>query len=125
MAWDGFFSYAGQEVINASRTEAYTRNAGVGWLQGCSGTTDLGPMLGEQYTSPMIDPAPWADPDAPESYDFYGVYPLGVTGLEDSTRQAVVTESIGDGGVAGRIRHATRTVVFSVALVGGSDCACD
>lgn len=125
MAWDGYFTYAGQEFINAERTEAYATQAGAGWLKSCFGTSDLGPMLGESYRSPLLDPAPWSDPDVPESYEFFGVYPLGVTGLEDSTRQGVVVESISDGGTVGRIRHATRTVVFNVALVGGSDCAVD
>jgi hypothetical protein len=125
MAWEGWFSYAGQEFINAQRTEAYAAHAGAGWLKGCFGGSDLGPMLGERYGSPLQDPAPWTDPDAPESYGFFGVYPLGVTGLEDSTRQGNVVESVGDGGTVSRIRHSTRAVVFSVALVGDSDCAVD
>src|SRR5262245_7604997 len=125
MAWDGYFTYAGQEFINAQRTEAYATQAGAGWLKGCFGGTDLGPMLGQTYRSPMLDPAPWTDPDAPESYEFFGVYPLGVTGIEDSTRVGNVIESTGDGGTVSRIRHATRSVVFNVALVGGSDCAVD
>ena len=123
MAWDGLFSYAGQEFINAPRTMAYAQHAGVGWLKGCLGGSDLGLMLGENYRSPMLDPAPWTDPDAPESYGFYGVYPLGTTGIEDSTRIGTVVESTGDGGTVGRIRNATRAVVFNVALVGASDCS--
>ena len=126
MAWDGFFSFAGQEFLNAPRTEAYAKHAGVGWLRGCYGGDDLGLMLGDrEYRSPLLDPAPWVDPDIPASHEFYGVYPLGTTGLEDSTRTGVVVESIGDGGTVGRIRNATRAVVFNVALVGASDCACE
>jgi hypothetical protein len=125
MSWDGYFTYAGQEFINASRTETYARNAGATWLRGCYNNTDLGLMLGERYRSTVLDPAPWMDPDRPESYGFYGVYPLGVAGIEDSTRTSAVVESIGDGGVAGRVRHATRSVVFNLALVGESDCAVD
>ena len=125
MAWDGYFSYAGQEFVNAQRTEAYAQAAGAGWFKGCYNTSDLGPMLGQRYRTPLLDPAPWADPDAPESYGFFGVYPLGVTGLEDSTRVGTVIESVSDGGTVGRIRHATRAVVFNVALVGDSDCALD
>jgi hypothetical protein len=123
MAWNGYFTYAGQEFINATRTEAYAVQAGAYWLRGCIGNTDLGPMLGEQYRSPLLDPAPWTDPDAPESYGFFGVYPLDVTGLEDSTRSGTVVESISDGGTVGRIRHTTKTVVFNVALVGDNECA--
>jgi hypothetical protein len=126
VAWDGYFTYAGQEFINAARTQAYAESAGLGWLRGCYGGDDLALMLGDQtYRSPLLDPAPWMDPDRPESYGFYGVYPLGVTGIEDSTRVGTVVESISDGGTVGRIRQGTRSVVFNVALVGANDCACD
>lgn len=123
MAWPGYFTYAGQEFINAQRTQVYAKHAGAGWFKGCYGGDDLGLMLGENYRSAMLDPAPWTDPNAPESYDFFGVYPLDVTGIEDSTREGTVVESLGDGGTVGRVRNATRAVVFSVALVGSSDCA--
>lgn len=126
MAWGGYFTYAGQEFINAPRTQAYATNAGAGWFRGCMGGDDLGVLLGEgSYDSPAQDSAPWTDPDIPESYGFFGVYPLDVTGLEDSTRVGVVVESTADGGTVGRIRHATKAVVFNVALVGDSDCAVD
>jgi hypothetical protein len=125
MAWNGYFLYGGQEFINAERTEAYARNAGAGWFKGCFGGTDLAPMLGQRYDTPWLDPAPWTDPDAPESYGFWGAYPLGITGLEDSTRTGEVIESTSDGGTVGRIRHGTRAVVFNEALVGDSDCAVD
>lgn len=123
MAWDGYWTYAGQEFVNAERTEAYAAQAGAGWFKGCFGGSDLGPMLGERYRSPALDSAPWTDPDVPESYQFWGVYPLGVTGTEDSTRIGNVVESIADGGTVGRIRHGTRTVVFNTVLVGANECA--
>lgn len=126
MAWDGFFTYAGQEFVNAPRTQAYAAHAGIGWLKSCYGGTDLAWMLGDQqYRSPLLDPAPWMDPDRPESFGFFGVYPLGVTGIEDSTRVGTVIESISDGGTVGRIRNGTRSIVFNVALIGDSDCAVD
>lgn len=125
MSWSGYFTYAGQEFINAQRTETYAHQAGAGWLRGCYGTTDLGVMLGERYRSPLLDPAPWTDPDFPESYGFFGVYPLDVTGIEDSTRQGAVIESTMDGGTVGRVRHGTRAIVFNTVLVGDSDCAVD
>jgi hypothetical protein len=52
-------------------------------------------------------------PGQPVSYEFYGAYPLDVTGIEDSTRVGPVVESTGDGGVVGRLRHGTRAVVFN------------
>jgi hypothetical protein len=123
MAWSGWFVYAGQEFINASRTQAYAREARAGWFRGCLDSDDLGPMLDEEYRNTLQDPAPWSDPDEPLSFDFYGCYPLDVTGIEDSTRSGDVTESVGDGGVTGRLRHGTRAVVFNAILVGASDAA--
>jgi hypothetical protein len=62
MAWDGYFTYAGQEFINASRTEVYAKEAG--WFKPVLDADDLGPILGEEYRNPLQDPAPWGDPDS-------------------------------------------------------------
>src|SRR5262245_12137071 len=98
MAWDGWWEYAGQEFVNAQRTETYARAAGASWFRGCISSDDLGPIKGERYVSPWQDPAPWSDPDYPESYEFWGCYPLGITGVEDSTRVAVGAEPSRHGG---------------------------
>lgn len=123
MAWDGWLEYGGTEIINVARTEAYARNAKLGWFKPVFGNDALPVLLGETYGSPLVDDAPWTDPRDPDSYDFYGVYPLEVGGIEDSTWQASVIENTGDGGVVGRIRKGTRTVVFNVALIGLTECA--
>jgi len=125
MAWDGWWEYAGQEFVNAQRTETYARAAGASWFRGCISSDDLGPIKGERYVSPWQDPAPWSDPDYPESYEFWGCYPLGITGVEDSTRVGDVVESVMDGGTVNRLRHATRAVVFNCLLVGASEAACE
>lgn len=123
MAWDGYFQYAGNEIINVARTEAYA--AGLPWFKPLYKNDALPAILGDgHYTSPLVDDAPWADPDVPESYGFYGLYPLNVTGIEDSSRASTVTESIRDGGYAGRLRLATKSVVFSGVLIGEDDAAC-
>jgi hypothetical protein len=124
MAWPGFFQYTGTEILNASRVEAYAAHANLGWFKAAYGETDLAWLLGEnEYSSPLQDDAPWTDPKNLTSYDFYGVYPLSVTGVEDSTISANVVESIIDGGYIGRTRRATRPVVFSAVLVGADECA--
>lgn len=122
MAWPGYFEYAGTEIINLQRVTAYGHNLNLTWLRPVDQTTVLGPMLGQTYTSPLVDNAPWISPDEGDSFEFLGLYPLDVTGLEDSTVQAEVTESVLDGGVVGRLRRATKTVVFSAALIGASEC---
>lgn len=123
MAWEGYFTYSGNEIINVARTEAYA--AGLPWFKPVYKNTALPLILGDNiYSSPLIDDAPWADPTAPESYQFYGLYPLSVTGIEDSTRGSTVTESLGDGGYVGRLRLASKSVVFSGVLIGEDDAAC-
>ncbi|MFL5861746.1 MAG: hypothetical protein ACJ780_13350 [Solirubrobacteraceae bacterium] len=124
MAWPGYFFFAGTEVINATRTERYARTFNVGWFNAVYNQDDLAWLLGEDdYTSPLQDDAPWTDPDNLDSYDFYGAYPLEITGLEDSTVDAEVVESVIDGGYVQKPRRKTRSVVFSAVLVGASECA--
>lgn len=122
MAWNGYFTLDGIEFINGPRTEAYAESAGAFWLRPQFKNDDLAPMLGQTpYTTPLLDTAPWVDPDVPESYDFFGYYPLDVTGIEDSSRTSTVTESTRDGGIPGRLRHASKSVVFNGVLVGASE----
>jgi hypothetical protein len=79
--------------------------------------------MGEEYNSPMQDDAPWTDPDDLDTYDFWGCYPLDVTGIEDATVQVPVIESTLDGGRVGRARRSTKPIVSNLLLVGRSDCA--
>lgn len=123
MAWEGFFTYAGTEIINAARVEAYAEQAGLPFFQPIYKNASL-PLLLEglpRYTSALQDDAPWVDPDIPESYEFFGVYPLEVSGIEDSTRSSEVVESTKDGGVPGRLRHGTKAVVFNVVLIASTE----
>jgi hypothetical protein len=79
-------------------------------------------MLGDEpYTNPADDEAPWYDPDEPASGEFFGFYPLSIGGLEGSSRASAVTESTSDGGVPGRVRHATKAVVFAGALLAATE----
>jgi hypothetical protein len=125
MAWEGYFEFGGVEFVNVDRTEAYAAHANVGWFKPLFRNGALAPMLGDgpAYNSPLQDDAPWTDPDQPASYGFYGAYPLEVTGIEDSTVTATVTESTIDGGVVGSTRRTTRTMVFSLALLGADECS--
>lgn len=127
MAWQGYFEYDGNEIINASRTESYIRSAGLTWFRPVFENDALPYMLGHglRYVTPLKDNAPWVDPTRIESLDFYGIYPLDVTGIEDSTRTAQVIESIGEGGVVGRGRNGSKTVVFNTVLLAGTEAAAD
>lgn len=123
MAWIGYYTYDGTEIINVERTEAYVRAQNASWgFKNDLANGDLHLVLSEaEYTTPMGDIAPWVDPDRLESYDFWGAYPISVSGIDDSTREATVTEYIRDGGSTSALRHATRSTVFSVALLGAGE----
>lgn len=124
MAWHGYFRYAGNEIVNLPRTEAYARESG--WFKPSGDGVDLAVMTGAgRYVSPIIDNAPWTDPDEDASYDFWGFYPIDVTGIEDSTVTSTVVENTGDGGTPGRVRRATKTVVFRGLLLAASECGAD
>lgn len=127
MAWEGFFRYDGNEIINVSRTETYAANMQARWLKPVYENTSLPFMLGDglEYRTPLLDNAPWMDDDAPESGEFLGFYPLDVTGIESSSRVAVVTESTINGGTVRGVRHGTKTFVFSGLLLGLNDDAAE
>ena len=126
MAWEGYFEYAGNEIINVTRTETYAEQAKLHWFRPQFENESLPLVLGDgDYKTPLLDDAPWTDPDIPESYEFYGLYPLGIDGLENSSRSSTVVESLGDGGVPGRLRHGTKAVVFNCVLIAGTEAAAD
>jgi hypothetical protein len=71
-----------------------------------------------EYQSPLQDNAPWVDPSDPDSLNFWGIYPLSWSGVDDGTRETPVTELIGDGAVSGRSRAASRDMRFEGVLLG-------
>jgi hypothetical protein len=124
VTWSGYFEFDGNEVINVARTEAYAKHRP--WFKAVYRNEALRPMLGHRpYASPLQDDAPWTDPDNADSYDFLGLYPLDVSGIEDSSRTSNVVESLLDGGVPGGIRHATKAVVFNGVLLATSEAGAD
>jgi len=125
MAWNGYFALGGNEFINTSRTEAYGRSQSGGWFRPTyKPDPNVFRFFGDQqaYRSPFHDEnVPWVDPDDPSSVEFLGVYPLEITGLEDSTRSSTVVESALDGGSPGRVRHGTKQIVFSCLMLAASE----
>jgi hypothetical protein len=88
------------ELVNAARVKAYTDNlAPTLGLRGCEDCEGLDAALGETYSTPTEDFAPWYDPTDPATADFYGIYPLGFEGIDDSTREIQSEELTGDGSV--------------------------
>lgn len=125
MAYEGWLRFGGNEVVNNERARgiASTAECPMFWLKGprCSTLRDA---LGDSpYTADNLPDAPWYDLSMPDvSGRFYGVFGLSVSGLNDSTRSASVTESIDDGGVVGRTRKGSRQVrVRATLLARGRD----
>lgn len=126
MAWSGYFALGQDEtlieIINVARTEAYATQAGLQWFRPVYNSDLLPAAVGDQiYHSPALDNAPWYDVDNGASAEFFGFYPLNVTGIEDSTRDSQVVESTQDGGIPGRLRYGTKTAVFAGILIASSE----
>ncbi len=125
MAYEGWFRFGGNEVINNERARGIASTAAcpMFWLKGPRCTT-LQAALGDlPYTADNLPDAPWYDLSMPDvSGRFYGVFALSVAGLNDSTRSASVTEGIDDGAVVGRTRKGSRQVrVRAILLARGRD----
>jgi len=125
MAWNGYLEYDGNEVLNVARVEAYARTFPGFKALYRNDTLSLALGHGERYTTPLQDNAPWVDPDIGESIDFWGAYPLDIDGLESSSRTATTVESIGEGGVTGRLRNGTKTIVVNLVLLARSGAGMD
>lgn len=125
--WQGWMSYNGNEIINVARTEAYAKWAALPWFKPVYKNDSLSLVLGDgtRYVSPLQDFAPWVDADNRNSFGFYGLYPLNVTGVENSSRTSTITESIRDGGSVGRLRHGTKAVVVNGILVADDEAAAE
>lgn len=126
--FDGFLSLGGIEVINAARTQAYLRNLMPGFPYARI-TTDYNTVQDAledgPYTSPARDGAEWVentddvlDVQRNPTHGFYGLYPLSIEGIDDSTMTAPVTESIFDGGTVGAERDSTRSIRVHGLLIG-------
>lgn len=125
MAYEGWFRFGGNEVVNNERARgiASTVECPMTWLKGPR-CTSLSDALGDlDYTAANLPDAPWFDSSLPDvSGRFYGVFALGAAGLNDSTRSASVLESIDDGATIGRTRKSARQVrVRAMLLAKGRD----
>lgn len=116
MTYQGYMALANDEgrsieLVNAARVKAYTDNlAPTMGLRGCDDCEGLPEALGEEYTTPEADNAPWFDPTDPETADFYGVYPLAFEGIDDSTRSIESAELSGDGSVVVGSRYSGKDI---------------
>ncbi|XVV34939.1 hypothetical protein ACQPXT_13215 [Streptomyces sp. CA-100214] len=79
------------------------------------------------YTTPddPDSPAPWYDPDVPQSTEFAGLLVLEVAGLDDYPVQRTVTGGIVGGGAIGPARALPRTITVTALVLGATCCGVD
>lgn len=123
MVFQGYMSFGGTEVINQARTTAYTRHALPQLdLRECDGCDDFNEVIGDAaYESPLVDRPDWFDDANPDSWDFYGLYPLEVQGFDDGVTTVTVTELMGPGATVSMPRRASRQLRVTGLLVGRTD----
>lgn len=108
--YEGYLHFAGTELANAARTQAYLDNIIPRFgFESCWDSESLPCIIGEApYRTPALDPAPWFSESRPASAKFFGFYPLSVVGVEDSSREVTVTELVQDGAVFSLPRKASK-----------------
>jgi hypothetical protein len=122
-----YFRFGNAEVVNNTRVKKYVENGLKpvgGIVPKCDDCPDIWEALGhDEYDTPILDDAPWYNPVDPDIDDFAGVMATAVTGLGGSTIQTEVVERVGDGGMVGSRRAASRVMQVSADLVGRTPAA--
>lgn len=128
MGFDGILYFGGVEIINAARTRAYVENLAptMGLIHRTHKYDTLPIALGhEPYRTPFLDEADWVETvpgDAPAqinpTHGFFGLYPLSIDGLGDSTLEADMVESIVAGGFINTPRDASGSIRVRGLLLG-------
>lgn len=135
MAHPGYMVLGDTELLNGARTQAYTRSfipdSGV---KGCTvcyktrqsaalssrktypgsfypGLFPSGNLPGaDDYIDPVTDSASWWQPERPDTADFYGIYPIKIEGMEDSTHTTDPLELTEGGAIIPPGYHAPREI---------------
>lgn len=115
-------SVNGVEVLNVARAYAYITQHIPGLTVHCN-APELRDALGHSaYTTPQDDLAPWYQGNRTAAERFYGLFPLGTKGADDSTRTMNVTELIGDGAIHTMPRHGSREIrVTALAIAADGE----
>ncbi len=110
-------SVNGVEVLNVARAHAYITQHLPGLTAHCN-APELREALGHsEYSTPQDDLAPWYQGNRTAAERFYGLFPLGTQGSDDSTRSMNVTELIGDGAIHTMPRHGSREIRVTALAV--------
>lgn len=119
----GWLEYDGVELANTNRTKAYAEADCLPWVKDADRCPTLDRTLGiTSYGTPATDDdCAWYDPVDPDTYAFKGMMVTAINGVDSSTHEAAVTESLNEGGSVASARHGTRVVVVSGVLVSSNE----
>lgn len=125
--FEGYLEFSNIPLINAEQTEAFVAHQAPGMPFRPRIRTDRIHIAveDEPYQSPADDDVEWFNPAEPATADFYGLYPMEITGDSDSKLTASVTESTSDGGSAGTPREGSRTIRVHGLLVAANRLAAE
>lgn len=108
MAFEGWVSFGGVELVNNARAAAYAAGSGITVARWWP---DLPASLGDvPYTDPITDDASWVDTSRVESRAFYGLLGLELIGAGKASTARAWTELITDGGVPGAGRRGSKEI---------------
>lgn len=120
-----YLSLGGQEIGNNARVERYMQPGLSRSLNGCA-CPDFAAALGhEPYVSPAADPAPWYDPNEPESAGFGGLWIETIDGLHDAAFNLSPVQRLGDGAIVPPRRHRDRVLTVTGWLFATDMCSAD
>jgi hypothetical protein len=114
-------SVNGVEVLNVARAHAYITQHLPGLTARCD-APELREALGhDEYISPEDDFAPWYQGSRSAAGRFYGLFPLGADGTDNSTRTMNVTQLVGDGAIHTMPRHGSREIRVTALALAADD----
>lgn len=120
--YQGYLEFGGVPIINAEATESYVANLAPNMGLRPRFHTEMLHVANEEprYRSPVLDAQPWVNPRNRASHEFFGLYPLDIQGITDSTLSADVVEYIGPGGTPLSSREGTRPIRVSGLIVAAT-----
>jgi hypothetical protein len=123
MAIGGVDAVGTTEILNAERTYQYVRRMLPGLtIEDVYEARDLPALLGHgAYRTPALDDAPWVEGEEPASAGFLGLYPLSISGADDSTFSSPVTELNVVGGMPGVGRYGGREIRVRALMIAEGD----
>ena len=127
MAINDYIKLGGVEIVNSARLFEYLTSVGspLTTFSNCACPTFNNTIVGDEpYTTPddPLSPAPWYDPDVPESVEFAGLMLLSIDGMDEYPVTRSTTTAVSGGASLGPTKVQARTLTFTAVLLGSTCC---